>query len=705
MSARRRNILILGLVLVALVLALLVIIPGSPLSKQTRLGLDLKGGVELIYQGKPTPKVPKVTPQAISDAIDTIRKRTDALGVSEPEIQRAGADQISIGLPAVKNAERAEQQVGTTAQLQFYDWEPNLLPPGQQNPTLSLFTAVDTASKQKPRAEPTDIPPGGASDAVKKQFGGDQKKIEEYYDRQNDTAGDKYYLFGPGNGVTRKLLRPGQVGEQAGAAAQQAAANDATQYYESCKEISDDYQGTSATTAARGHSSGKPAKGTACPATLTSLGDKGVGPAAGSLVVKVPRGVVVVKDEQRGKSKGTLGYWILEDDSELSGNDIKDPKQAFDPQTNEPIVTFNFTDKGRAAFARATKREADRGAQILRPPGSDIRSTFQTFAITLDNQLVSRATVDYQQNPEGIPGDTGAQINGIGDIQQTQDLAQNLRIGALPIALKLISKTQVSATLGKQALNQGLVAGGVGILLTLLFLLLFYRVLGLVAGVALVIYAILLFALVKLIPITLTLPGIAGLILTLGVAADANIVIFERVKEEARAGRSIPAAISSGYAKALRTIIDANVVTLGVAFILFMLATAGVKGFAFTLLIGTLTSLFTAVLATQAMLSSMSRLKLLRSRWALRIGTKEHGTRFDFTGASNWFFSMSGVIIAAGAIAISTLGINFGIDFTSGTRITTPLEKSATVQQVRDSVSPLGYADAKIQQVSNKDLG
>jgi SecD/SecF fusion protein len=704
-SARKRNLSILGLVALALALALLIDVPGTPLSQKTRLGLDLKGGVELIYQGRPTPQVPKVTPEAITNAIETIRKRTDALGVSEPEIQRAGADQISIGLPAVKNAARAEQQVGTTAQLQFYDWEPNLLPANQANPTLSIFTAVETASKQKPRAEAVDIPPGGPSETVKKQNGNDQKKIEAAYDRQNDTAGDKYFLFGPGKGVARKLLPPGQVGQQAGAAAQQAAANEATQFYESCKEIADDYQGTSATRTARGKSSGKPAAGSACPATLKSLADKGVGPPAGSLIVKVPRGVVVVKDEQRGKSKGTLGYWILEDDSELSGDDVKDPKQAFDPQTNEPIVTFNFTDKGRAAFARATKREADRGAQILRAPGQDIRSTFQTFAITLDNQLVSRATVDYQQNPDGIPGDTGAQINGIGDIQQTQDLAQNLRIGALPIALKLISKTQVSATLGKQALNQGLVAGAVGIALTLLFLLLFYRVLGLVAGVALVIYAILLFALVKLIPITLTLPGIAGLILTLGVAADANIVIFERVKEEARAGRSIPASISSGYAKALRTIIDANVVTLGVAFILFMLATAGVKGFAFTLLIGTLVSLFTAVLATQAMLGSMARTRLLRGRMALRVAQGERVHRFDFMGMANWFFSTSGVILVAGALAIAGLGIKFGIDFESGTRITTPVEKTASVEQVRDSLRPLGYGDAKIQQVSDPELG
>ncbi|MGI8511753.1 MAG: protein translocase subunit SecD, partial [Solirubrobacteraceae bacterium] len=112
MANRNRNLAIIGLVVALVVVAALLIVPGSPLSKQTRLGLDLKGGVELVYEGRPTPQVPKVTPQAVDDAISTIRKRTDALGVSEPEIQRAGADQISIGLPAVKNAQRAIDQVG-----------------------------------------------------------------------------------------------------------------------------------------------------------------------------------------------------------------------------------------------------------------------------------------------------------------------------------------------------------------------------------------------------------------------------------------------------------------------------------------------------------------------------------------------------------------------------------------------------------------
>jgi SecD/SecF fusion protein len=724
MTDPRRNRIILALFALLMAGALLVIIPGSPASKPTRLGLDLKGGVELVYQGRPTPQVPKVTPQAIDDAINTIRKRTDALGVSEPEIQRAGANEISIGLPAVKNAARAEQQVGTTAQLQFYDWEPNLYLDLNGNVTtlgnlelsnpqqglqlananagdLPLFQAVRIASKLKPNAEPVDVPPDGASDAIEKRFAGNKAEIEKFYDQKNDTAGNKYYLFGPATkGGARTLIRPGEIRAGEGGSTQ---ANDASAYYANCAEIASDFEQTAASKRQSGAGAAKPAKDTACPATLRGL--ESHGPPAGSLVVKVPRGIVVIRKEKpRGSKVQPKTYYVLEDDSELSGSEIKDPKQNTDPQTNEPIVSFSFTDTGRKAFARATKREAQRGQNLL-APGVPNQNKEQRFAISLDNQIVSLATISFVDNPEGIPGDTGAQINGIGDLGETQDLAENLRIGALPISLKLISKTQVSATLGKQALNEGLVAGAAGLLLTLLFLLVLYRVLGVIAGVALVAYAVLLFAMVKLIPITMTLPGIAGLVLTLGVAADANIVIFERIKEEARQGRSVPAAIAGGYAKGIRTIIDANVVTIGVAFILFTLATAGVKGFALTLGIGTLVSLFTAVLATSAILGSMSRSRILRSKSAIGVGGRDRHWRIDFSGLSNWFFSMSGVILVAGAIAIATLGVNLGIDFESGTRIKTPLDRSASVTQVRDTLRPLGYADAKIQTLKEPDLG
>jgi len=695
-TSRRRNLAIIALVLALLGGAIAVIA-----TKTTRLGLDLRGGVELVYEARPTPKVPKVTPEAVDDAISTIRRRTDALGVSEPEIQRSGSNQITVSLPDVDNAQRAIEQVGTTAQLQFYDWEPNLFledeegggvisaldaiqtqsQTAQERPQPSLFEAIQLAGKARPAAEEADLPPGGPLPALARRFGNDRRALLEFYDRRNDAAGDKYYLFAPGSGPTRRPL--------SGPAS-------------SCDELLSELIDR-APEGNRGQRT--PPPGSECQAQLRGLGT--AGPPEGSQVLKVPRGIAVVqaqRPENLPESAQVSQYWVIEDDSELSGGEVRNPEQNTDPQTSSPVVTMEFTDTGQRAFQQVTSRIAQRGSETLLPPGSSPDTAFQRFAITLDNQIISLATINFRENPEGIDGRTGAQITGIGNIEETQDLANSLRIGALPIDLALISNTQISASLGQQALDQGVLAAGVGLLLVLLFLVAFYRVLGGVAAVALILYAIFLFALVKLIPVTLTLPGIAGLILTLGVAADANIVIFERVKEEARAGASVPRAIAAGYGKALRTIADANVVTVGVAFILFVIATGGVKGFALTLGVGTLVSLFTAVLATSAILGSLGRTRLLRSRHAL--GAQGEGIRwsFDFMGSAKWFFSASGTIMAIGALAIAGLGINFGIDFEGGTRIQTPLEQPANPNQVRQALPP-GLQDAEVQSVEDPELG
>ena len=232
--------------------------------------------------------------------------------------------------------------------------------------------------------------------------------------------------------------------------------------------------------------------------------------------------------------------------------------------------------------------------------------------------------------------------------------------------------------------------------------------LGVIATVGLAVYGVIFFALVKLIPITLTLPGIAGLILTIGVAADANIVIFERIKEEARAGRSTLSAIGQGYRKGIATIVDANVITLFTAFILFVLATAGVKGFAFTLGVGTIVSLLTAVLFTQAILGSLGRSRLLDSPRALGAGERRVRWRFDFSGASRWFFSISGAILAIGAIAFATKQLNLGIDFTSGAKVTASLQREASVDDVRTALTDANVdnaSSAEIQTVENPKLG
>jgi SecD/SecF fusion protein len=647
MGSRRRNLFI-----VLLVLGLLGASAIAIATKPTVLGLDLKGGTQLVYDARPTPAVPTVDGNAIDRAINIIRTRTDKFGVSEPEISRIGQTGIQVGLPNVQNAQQAIDQVGKTAQLYFYDLEANIIPPkgAPQHPTTTqdpnpnvytlpnLWSAVQFASKQKPGC------PNG----------------------QCTTTGPTYYLF---DKKSHKLL------------------------------------------------SG-PAERTKGPKPYADLllpFKNGKKP-PGSVIETVPQGTLVAAAPDSPSltlSQSDISsspQFVLKDQPALNGTEITNPQQTTDTTTGQPIVTFDFTGDGQSAFQQVTKTIAERGAAtagIGFDPAAAANAS-QHFAIVLDNQVFSNPIINYQDNPQGIDGRQGAQISGSFTISSAQDLATILQTGALPVNLVLVSQSTVSATLGQQALDQGIKAGIVGLAVIALFLLLYYRLLGAVAVLGLVVYGVFFFALVKLIPITLTLPGIAGLVLTIGVAADANIVIFERIKEEARAGRSPLSAIAQGYRKGIATIIDANVITLFTAFILFVLATAGVKGFAFTLGIGTLVSLFTAVLFTQAVLGTLGRSKVLHSPRALGAGPQRVRWHFDFSGASRWFFSMSGTILAIGAISLATKQLNLGIDFTSGATVTASLKKPATPDQVRNALEKAGVdnaSSAEIQSVDNPKLG
>jgi protein-export membrane protein SecD len=211
-------------------------------------------------------------------------------------------------------------------------------------------------------------------------------------------------------------------------------------------------------------------------------------------------------------------YFLYLHKPAMTGAAIKEARQGFD-QFNRPNVLMDFTSIGAKQFEEVTKRLAIRGA---------LKQQSQTFAIVLDDVMESDPQVDYTENPQGISGGS-AEITGSFTIQEAKDLALVLNTGALPVTLTAIEKQQISATLGADSLRAGLIAGVVGMLLVLIFMVVVYRFLGIIADLALIIYAILLWGVFNAVPVTMTLPGIAGMILTIGVAADANVVIFERI--------------------------------------------------------------------------------------------------------------------------------------------------------------------------------
>jgi SecD/SecF fusion protein len=663
MGSRRKHFFVLLFVFGLIAVSALVIA-----SKTTQLGLDLKGGVQLVLQASPTPQQPTIDNGSMSRAIDIIRSGCDQLGVSEIEVAQVGSDQIQVGIPGATSVGKATECATKPARLYFYDWEPNLIGreaaigghPGSEPPKAALEEANKEWSKagrngSENRNQQLIFAGAYPTEYAATKLASEQKPKP---DCPKCSQPATYYLFEKDS--PHKLI-------------------DGPEY------AKDDLY-------------------------IDPNGKKR--PRDVGLVVKVPQGTIVVS-EKPNDSKGQVlenaepGWFALKDNPALSGTEITSPKQETD-ELGQPNVTFKFTDSGRQAFQEVTRKIAQRGAAHAIGPASGTEAEARSghFAVVLDNEVKTRPIINFEQNPDGIDGRTGAQISGgFTSNADAQELASFLQRGALPVNLNLISQTQVSATLGSQALHAGIKAGLIGLALVVIFLLIFYRFLGLVATLALGAYGVIFFALIKLIPITLTLPGIAGLVLTIGVAADSNIVIFERIKEEVRAGRSMSSAIAAGYRRGIATIVDANVVTLLTAFVLFVLATAGVKGFAFTLGVGTIVSLLTAVVFTQALLGSMSRTRLLRSPSAL--GATRQGMRwhFDFMGASRWFFTLSGVILLIGAFAMATKQFNLGIDFESGTRVEVALQKPTDENGVRETLEGAGVSGAEVQRESNPGLG
>jgi preprotein translocase subunit SecD len=269
----------------------------------------------------------------------------------------------------------------------------------------------------------------------------------------------------------------------------------------------------------------------------------------------------------------------------VSGGDLVDAQPGFDQRTSEPVVNFRFNSSGARKFAEATQ------ANVGKP-----------FAIVLDNKVISAPVIR-----EPILGGSG-QISGQFTVQSANDLAILLRAGALPAPLTIIEERTVGPGLGQDSINAGEHAAYAGAALVVVFMLATYGLFGLFANLAVAVNIAMIFGLLSLLGATLTLPGIAGIVLTVGIAVDSNVLIYERIREEVRAGRSAINAIDAGFSRALATILDSNITTFIAAAVLFYIGTGPVRGFAVTLGIGILTSLFTAFTLTRLIVAYWVRL-------------------------------------------------------------------------------------------------
>jgi preprotein translocase subunit SecD len=270
----------------------------------------------------------------------------------------------------------------------------------------------------------------------------------------------------------------------------------------------------------------------------------------------------------------------------VSGGDLTDAQPGFDQRSGEPIVSFRFNTSGSRKFAQATSENVG-----------------QPFAIVLDNEVISAPVIR-----EPITGGSG-QISGSFTVQAANDLAILLRAGALPAPLTIIEERTVGPGLGQDSIEKGELAAYVGSIMVIVFMLVTYRLFGVFANIAVAINVAMIFGVLSLLNATLTLPGIAGIVLTVGIAVDSNVLIYERIREELRGGRNAISAIDAGFKRALSTILDSNITTFIAAAVLFYIGTGPVRGFAVTLGIGIITTVFTAFTLTRLIVAGWVRWK------------------------------------------------------------------------------------------------
>jgi SecD/SecF fusion protein len=363
----------------------------------------------------------------------------------------------------------------------------------------------------------------------------------------------------------------------------------------------------------------------------------------------------------------------------MTGEMVKNAQVRVGGTFNEPYVALDLTGRGGRIFAQVTEKNVGK-----------------RFAIILDDVVRSAPVIR-----EKILGGS-AQISGNFTYDEATDLAIVLRVGALPAPVEIIQNLTVGASLGKDSIDKGLMSGLLGTVLVLVFMILYYRLSGVIANFGLIINIFLLFAGLAALGATLTLPGIAGIILSIGMAVDANVLIFERMREEFAIGKSVKSGVEGGYDKAFWTIVDSQVTTLITALALFLFGTGPIKGFAVTLSLGIIFNLVSTLFATRMVYDVLHSKRLLKP---ISFFQFIKTPRFDYMQLKKITFSISGVLVLIGLIAFVQIArgkANLGVDFTGGTLVQYHAEQPFTLQEVRKVLGDNGLDELSLQQVENE---
>ena len=408
----------------------------------------------------------------------------------------------------------------------------------------------------------------------------------------------------------------------------------------------------------------------------------------------VYNGMTAAQAQAQGLPAGTMivpnadgtGDELLYEDVSLGGESLVDAQAGYDQRTSRPIVSFRFDTRGAIVFSEITSANVGK-----------------RFAIVLDNQVITAPVIQ-----SAITGGSG-QIYGNFTTASANDLAVLLRAGALPATLNIIEQRSVGPSLGADSVQAGIMAGIIGAIAVMVFMIMAYGLFGVFAVVSLLLNIVMLMGALSLLGATLTLPGIAGIVLTMGMAVDANVLIYERIREEQRGGRSPVQAIEAGFQRAIGTIIDANVTTLIAAVILFFLGSGPVQGFAVTLALGILTTMFTAYLVTL----------FIVGRWYSWFRPKKinlqlfrfvpDGTHVPFMSWRKIAIACSSIAAVASVVVFFTMGLNLGIDFKGGSSLLLQTQSQQVsvedIADVRARMAPLELGDVVVQTLTDFATG